>query len=519
MEHSKKLSEPVAVLDLGSSAIRFLIGQQTEQGDWRILDKGENSLSLGKDVFGSGYISSATARKAIDILRGFKEVMAGYGIKRYLVVGTSALREARNRDGFIDRILINTGIEVQVLSGVEANQMTYLAVESSLSPVLPALKRNNVLILEVGGGSTEVMLLKKGRLVASEVLNIGSVRYLERITEEAGMSQWAGTNYISLQTHRLLEGLARKVGLKKISCLVALGTEVRLALEFLEADREENYQIIRRERFHSLIEEFRLLTVDEVALRLNVPYGDAELFLPGLIIYDTFFEFIKVDQIIVPDISIREGLLQGVVMAPEEIRELFREQILASCRGVAQRYAAGEDHYEYVRDASLLIYDVLWNELGLEKRHRLLLEAAAILHDIGSYISGRGHHKHGAYLVNNAEIFGLNNKDKKILAQMVRYHRKSKPQQNHEGFGSLDRVSRLTVQKLSAILRIADALDRSHTQRINIRKIYFEGRNMVFLTDFTGDLTLERFSLQEKADLLEEVFGFQISLRSQGIPI
>lgn len=159
--HQTGSSEPVAVLDVGSSAIRLLIGQLSSQGEWIILDKGENTLSLGRDVFGSGFITPATARKAIEILRGYKEVMAAYGIQRCLAVGTSALREARNRDGFIDRVLINTGLEIQVLSGVEANQMTYLAVESTLAPVLPAFKRNNLLILEVGGGAPKLCFSRR----------------------------------------------------------------------------------------------------------------------------------------------------------------------------------------------------------------------------------------------------------------------------------------------------------------------------------------------------------------------
>jgi exopolyphosphatase/guanosine-5'-triphosphate,3'-diphosphate pyrophosphatase len=187
----------------------------------------------------------------------------------------------------------------------------------------------------------------------------------------------------------------------------------------------------------------------------------------------------------------------------------MRAQVVASAASLGRKFHYDEAHARHVADLSLAIFDALVREHGLGKRERLLLELGAILHDVGSFIKTSGHHKHGEYIVANSEIFGLNRVDLTIIANVVRYHRKAPPASTHVNFIALPREDRIVVMKLAAIVRVADALDRGHDQRV--RDAAFERREERFVIRVTGlaDLSLERLSLAEKGDMFEDVFGLE----------
>jgi exopolyphosphatase/guanosine-5'-triphosphate,3'-diphosphate pyrophosphatase len=187
----------------------------------------------------------------------------------------------------------------------------------------------------------------------------------------------------------------------------------------------------------------------------------------------------------------------------------MRAQIVASAASLGRKFHYDEAHSRHVADLSLAIYDSLVREHGMGARERLLLEVGAILHDIGTFIKTSGHHKHGEYIVANSEIFGLNRGDLTIVSNVVRYHRKAPPASNHLNFIALPREDRIVVMKLAAIVRVADALDRGHDQRL--RDAAFERREERFVIRSPGaaDLSLERLSLAEKGDMFEDVFGLE----------
>jgi exopolyphosphatase/guanosine-5'-triphosphate,3'-diphosphate pyrophosphatase len=216
-------------------------------------------------------------------------------------------------------------------------------------------------------------------------------------------------------------------------------------------------------------------------------------------------------------VSIRAGILLD--MAQRAGLESFDEQILASARGLAVKYHSNENHVEQVRKLSLSLFDQLQNEHRLGRKERLYLEVAALVHDVGTFISDRSHHKHAQYIISSSEIFGLSRSDMNLIANIARYHRKSPPTRSHLPYISLDRESRIIVSKLAAILRIADALDQDYSKKIqNVKVVADEEKGAYVLeVEADGDLAMERVSLQNKSDLFREIFGRPVELHQTNL--
>jgi exopolyphosphatase/guanosine-5'-triphosphate,3'-diphosphate pyrophosphatase len=249
-------------------------------------------------------------------------------------------------------------------------------------------------------------------------------------------------------------------------------------------------------------------------------YEEAEILYPTLLIYASFLGETKTENIIVPMVSIRDGLLIEVsqLLSGYKHTDLSR-QVTNSARSLAKKYKYDEPHSSCVSTLALKLFDLLKEDHGLGPRERMLLEVAAILHDIGFYVSSTSHHKHSAYLINAAEIFGLRKADKDIVSNVVRYHRRSTPKVTHVSYMSLPKIDRTVVSKLSAILRVADVLDRSHQQKI--RDIHLDKKQAdayaLWVSEDAGDTSIERQGLLEKGDMFMDVFGASIVLK-QGNP-
>lgn len=503
-------SETIAVIDIGSSAIRLLIAQGGPS-EWALIEDAELPLALGRDVFRRGTIEHATINRAVEILKGFQELMAPYTVDRIAAIGTSALRESANREMFIDRVLLQTGIEVRVIDGVEANQFTWLAVREPLSKAMTAFKRHNSLIIEVGAGNTDLMVLRKGKIAGAHALPIGTLRFLQKLDHRFG---GAGTDiraFFRNQADRVVKAGSHELGLQRVSKLVAVGSDARLVASRLGRPLTDEVTVIPRDAFREFMAEIETLSPEELIARLDLSWNEAELLYPALVIFDTFVESTRADEILVPSASIRQGLL--VNYAAGGSTEIFAAQVIAGARALAKHYRSDMHHAEFVRTQALILYDSLTAQLGLTGGPRLFLETAAILHEIGGFIGATSHHKHGQYIIRNSDIFGLSRTDKELVSQIVRYHRRAKPQRSHTTYMNLSRTQRIIVQKLSALLRIADALDRSHTQNIAIEELEITENRLIIHTAHPGDLSIEELSLTEKGDLFEDVFGLRPVLR------
>ena len=509
-----------AVLDVGSSSFRLMIVDRRPGGAWQVVDRAVKPVPLGRDVFSSGRIGRVTLTRGLQVLGGFCELLAGWNIAPAdtLVIGTSALREARNGDTFVDRVALRTGLRVDVVGEVEESQLTYLAVRHAVSAELPALLRATALIVEVGGGHTTLILVKRGRISALRTLKVGTVR-MGRPLQLASGADAPPRQIVEESLRPTLATVQKDLQLARVGTFIAIGSDVSLPAEAVRAGQHAEHsggsQIARLSRadFDRFIEESIAKPAADVVRDLQISYSDAELLAPGLLMYRSFLELTAAAEMIVARVSIREGVLlrHGAAPSAREPGEL-RAQVTANAISLGRRYRFDERHARQVARLTCRLFDALQQEHGLDAACRLLLEVSAILHDIGMVIRASGHHKHGHYIVNNSEIFGLDGRDRAIVANVVRYHRRALPSPSHGSYVNLARGDRIVVNKLAALLRVADALDRSHQARVGELQVEKSDDEVTIRCRCSGSLALKRLALERKADLFQEVFGLRVRL-------
>ncbi len=509
--------EPVAVIDIGSSAIRMVIAEVGPKFDIRYLENLHKPVRFGKDVFNTGRMSNPVMWEGINILKDYKSIVDHYGIKRIITIATSAVREAANRDTFLDQVFVRTSLDVEVIESAEENRLDLLTVEYALKDKID-LDKKNCLIIEVGTGHAEIIILHKGEVKFTRALPIGSLRLPENaVFDKTDTSSLQRILKRSIKA--ISQEASKEYNLKELDTFIALGGDMRLVSRQLIEKTENNFAILQVKDFLDFIKSLSKTTVEELVNKYTISYEEAEMLYPALLIYSNFLSETNAQDIIVPSLSIRDGLLLEVSqMLSGYKRSDLAKQVINSVKNLGRKYQYDEAHASCVANLALKLYDFLKEDHGLGHRSRLLLEAASFLHDIGTYISVTSHHKHGAYLIEASEIFGLRKTDKDIIANVVRYHRRSVPKPTHVAYMSLPRNDRAIVSKLAAILRVADALDRSDQQKIRDFQIEKNKQTYnVWVSEEIGDISAEREALSEKGTMFADVFGASIHL-NQGIP-
>ncbi|MDR2965519.1 MAG: HD domain-containing protein [Treponema sp.] len=503
-----------AVIEIGSTGIRLHVAEIQSGGKWQVLDRAVRPVSLGRDVFTSGVISRESMLECLAVLQNYRELLTGWNIadNDIHVIATSALRVARNRDVFIDRVQQEAGFKLSIVEGIEENRLMYLAVRFALKQDIPLFWRANSMILEIGGGSTEIMLLRRGQMVAAHSLKLGTIiiDYHSRHRIGTGIIY---ERYLNENIKNTLEMLNMGMDLVHVRTLVAAGSDARLAAEKIGKVINENCRIIDRDEFIKFAEKLRKYTVEDCIREFGIAYADAEGLVPGIMVLKLFLERTRAAQIAVPLVSIRDGFLVDLAdIEDSPMQDEFFTQIVASALNLGRRYHFDEAHGRHVAGHCMMLFDALTKEHGMNKRHRKMLEIAAILHDVGTYIRASGHQKHGQYIVANSEIFGLHNDELNIIANVISYHRGDPPSQSDIEYIKLQREERILVLKMASILRVADALDRGHSQQIKKFTVERRPETIVLNVDRTYDLSLELFGLEEKGGMFQDVFGYKVVL-------
>ncbi|MCL2319288.1 MAG: HD domain-containing protein [Treponema sp.] len=500
----------VAVLEIGSTGIRLLVAEIFPDGRWQVLDKASRPVALGRDVFTTRQVSRESFLECISVIKNFREFLRGWGISEsdVHVIATSALREARNRDIFVDRVRHETGFMLTIVEGVEENRLMYLAVRFALKNDLPLFWRGNSMILEIGGGSTEIMLLRRGQMVAAHSLKLGTI--LIGQASQYGPSP-ARERYLNENIKNTSSFLASELDLSHVRTFVIADTDTSVALAQAGANLNEHCAIITREAFTQFVQTVQDYSLEECMERLQMPLWEAETFIPGILVYKLFLESTGATQVVIPRVSIREGLLIDLARGIDPVmQEEFFSQILASAVNLGRKYHIDEPHCRHVAKLCMTLFDALVQEHGMSRRERMMLETAAMLHEIGRFIRASGHNLHGQYIIANSEIFGLRREELDIIGNVIRYHRGEAPSPTDIDYIALQREERILVLKMVSILRVADAIDRGHSQQVKRITLEKKSETIVLHTERIRDLSLELKGLEEKGGLFQDVFGYKI---------
>ena len=509
-------SRPVAVLDMGASAIRLLVAEIHTGRPPHILEEASRAVLLGKDVFTSGRLGASTIEATLRALEGFRRIMDSYGVVRYRAVATSAVREATNRDTFLDRVRLRTGLDVEVIDGSEENRLTYMAVRDALREH-DALVTGDAVLVEVGGGSADLSFLRRGEPIHSGTYALGAVRMRQNL------ASWHGSHEQRVRLFRrtvqnIVEDIRREMPLREARHFLALGGDARFAADRISGELTgEPLRGFARERFVAFCEEAVALDDEQLVERYRLPLTELETLVPALLVYRELLLETQAAEVLVPEATLRAGLLLDMQRTDEGHGiEDFSRQVLASASALGEKYRCDAPHARQVATLATRLFDELRSEHGLGVRDRLLLEVAALLHDIGIFVNLRSHHKHSQYILSVSEIFGLSREDLAIISNVARYHRRAAPNKSHLPYMALDSGTRVVVNKLGAILRVANALDADHLQKVRDVRVLREGEHWVLEVDGGGDLTLERMAALARADLLVEVFGRKVGFREAG---
>jgi len=310
-------ARPVAVLDMGASAIRLVVAEAVPGGGTRILEEASRGVLLGKDTFTSGRLGAATVEATLKALEGFRRIMDGYGVVRYRAVATSAVREALNRETFLDRVRLRTGIDVEVIDGSEENRLTYMAVRERLRGH-EALTSGDALLVEVGGGSGDLSFLRKGQPIHSGTYALGSIRMRQ------SLASWHGSHeqvmrLLRRHIHNVVEDIRREMPLREAKHFIALGGDVRFVASQALGDEghEEAVRRMPRERFLAFCESIVLEDVETLVDRYRLPQADAETLVPALMAYRELLSETAAEAVLVPDASLRAGLLLDIAGTEE----------------------------------------------------------------------------------------------------------------------------------------------------------------------------------------------------------
>lgn len=508
-----------AVIDIGATAIRMEIAEIGGDGTIRTLDALRRGVHLGADTFTRGHIQQTTIRECADVLTGFRRVLDEYGIRspeQIRAVATSSVREADNRDTFLDRIYIATGINVRAIDEAEENRLTYLAAQTVIENQ-PELRDGDVLVADVGGGSTEILLVQKGYVSFSNSYRLGSVRMRETLETHRTPTERVRT-ILRQHIQRTVDQISQGVPVSTLAGLVAMSGDSRFAAAQICEDWASAPQArIDAKTFAAFTEKILPLTVEKVVSRYHISHQEAETVGPALLVYQVLARAFKAEQIIVPKASLRDGLLREMAFRTSWTRS-FAAQVVHSALTLGDKYKTDRQHARQVADLAVRLFAELQPEHQMDQRFGLLLEVAALLHEVGGFISSRSHHKHSMYLILNSDIFGLTRDDMTLIALVARYHRRALPAPAHLEYQRLDRDNRIAVSKMAAILRVADALDRNHMQQVKDLGIERKKGELVITVPGVEDLTVERLALREKANLFNEVYGLSVVLKEERAP-
>lgn len=504
----------VAVIDIGTTSVRMAIAEIDDHGGVRTLEKYSQALSIGKDTFTSGLIAKATIEDCVRVLKSYRQALNEYQITnldQVRVIATSAVREASNRLAFIDRLYIATGMQVEPLDEAEVNRLTYLAIEPYFA-AQPSLAAGRTIIVEIGGGSTELLVMRGPNVVYSHAYRLGSLRL--RATLQAYQAPAVKLRQImESQILKTAEQMREHVAADSPLEIVALGGEMRFAAAQLIPEwQQDELTRIPLAALSRLTNKILSYSEDRIIRQYHLSGPDAETLGPALLAYVQVARTLGADSVLVASTTLRDGLLREMSLR-DAWTEDFVNQIVRSAVDLGRRFMFDEAHARHVANLAKQLFEQLRAEHQLDNRWQIILYLAALLHEIGQFVSSRSFHKHSMYLIQNSELFGLSNRDVLLVALVARYHRRASPKPEHEGYSALSREGRVVVAKLAALLRVAIALDDSRSQRIHEFQCEREPGRLVISVAGVEDVSLEQLALRQSGTLFEDTFGVPVMLR------
>ncbi|MCA9410320.1 MAG: Ppx/GppA family phosphatase [Candidatus Omnitrophica bacterium] len=533
----KSTSQPnipmrLGVIDIGANSVHLLVVQIWEDFTYTTVYDERAQVRMGRSVFESGEIDPPTQSRALAALRKFSISCRKENVDVTLLVATSAVREASNSAEFIDRVFEETGFKVDVIPGREEARLTAIAATHSLG-----MLSGRVLVMDVGGGTSEFAWMEDDEPKELLSLHLGPVRLLDAIPSD-GPPGSAGIDEIRRICRKGLGPVFRVKEMVPDLVLATSGTALCLG-ELCGTKRRSptglETSVVVRPSLSNLLHRLAEMDLEKRREWLKEHRDRADTLLPGGMIFLTAMEELGLDKLIVGGKALRDGIILNYMehvfhtsprdrserliksaitgTVPSE-RNAVREQSILK---MARIYNYDRDHSHTVLHLATRLFEQLRPYQWMGDEDLFYLQSAALLHDIGYYISAHNHHHHSQYLVLHSDLEGFHLMERRIIANIVRYHSRENPSDQHAEFGTLSEDIRNKVRLLSGILRVADALDFTHSGYVEDVEIESEGDRMILHLRTKGEIDLEIQELRAKGGLFSEVYDRELDIRIQQI--
>ncbi len=499
-----------AVIYVGAASLSMVIGTLREGKGFQLLAHLDKPLPVARDIFRTGTVTRSTMEQAAGILRDFLQTTRedGLPLDAIRLHTTNILSEASNHEIFLNRLQVTIGLAPRLIDDGDMTRLVY-QIARRLLDKNPQLAQGHTFVSHIGPGNTRALYFKQGRLAAYSNYRLGIFRAREAVAGSEESPQQL--THLEEQIRGVVDHLEQDYSGFTIDHHVAIGAEIQSIAPQLTPVKHGASRVleIELERF---TEKLARLSPDELVRRLHVHYTGAEGIIPALQTNLALARRFGGDQVLwVPEGDFqRELMLDLMISSPRTAS--FQEEVMQAAGEIGVRYKTDRKHAAHVAAFAQQLFRELQPLHGLEPRYELVLRVAAVLHEVGMFVSPREHHKHSLYILLHTEIFGLSTSERELVALLARYHRRYNPEPNHPHFSDLSREERMIVFKLAALLRIADALDRSHTQRIKSIQLRPEAGRLLIITPGIADTTIEQIAINSKCDIFREIYGYDILL-------
>ncbi len=501
----------IAAIDVGTNSVHMIVAETRERG-YRVVDREKEMVQLGLASLDGQPLTEDAIERGVSTIGHMAEIAAKWNVDEIVAVATSAVREAPNRRDFLRRVKDTTGVKVRVISGEEEADYIFRAVRSAVE-----VDGQTALCIDIGGGSVELIVGTADETYFTRSEPLGALRLAQRF----GLIERPSARAVN-QCQRHVEDRIGKLRRRILRlgvdlCVGTSGTIQTLATMASPADTTgaptHGLRRLERAAVASLIPILASMSSAERAGRFGLDGPRATSVLAGAIALNTMLDIFDIEELLACPLAMREGMLESRVAAleqPEESGSLRQ----ASVQSLAQRTDCDLKHGRHVAKLASRIFDQTKPLHALEQNRTGLLEAAAVLHEAGLHVSDRSHHKHSYYLIRHADLRGFTDEEILIIANVARYYRKAPPDATHDNFSELTPTQQQDVEKLAAILRIAEALDRGHRGSVRDVAVRVRRDQARFSVRTRSDASVEIASARKRAKYFASLFDVEVVIEA-----
>ena len=505
----------VCVVDLGTNSFHAVMVDAFPNGAFTVLDKIKEMVRLGDEGLGDHRLSKEAMDRGIRALRRIRLLADGWRVTEFRAFATSAIREARNGGAFIRRAWEEAGIHVRAISGELEARLIYQGVRRAVDLTDPTL------LVDIGGGSTEFIVGDRTESILETSLKLGAARMTERFvtTDPVCKDEFrALREYYRKQLAPVFE-VARAQGVKEI--VGSSGTMENIAQVYVNLLGNPDLSIVHQsfdaKDMRRVTKAIMTSTEAEREAMVGIDAKRVPQVVAGATLVDVLLKDLPVERLRISPYALREGIVIHFLESNNERLEAiapYRDVRRRSVYELGFRCSWDRQHAQHVAALSLHLFDATRTLHELDYAARELLECAALLHDIGYLISRSSHHKHGAYLISNADLLGFHPDEIAIMAQVVRYHRGSQPKEKHSSFNDMPKRQRRLVEKLAPFVRLAEGLDRSHFQNVTRLQTRLTEETLLLTLYTQSDPQLDVWGASTRSDFFKRVYDRDLEVRA-----